>query len=126
MALATYARTMELVRIDYATIHQENGKMFRNFLKPRKTQLQGTLPRFYVEEFKDDPHVCPVESMRSYLNKTDQLGGSTLLTSILSPHNAIGTLTIARRLKLILKLMDVDVSVFLAHSGRGSAASRAF
>ena len=48
-----------------------------------------------------------------------------LFVAIIKPHKAVVPCTIARWLKEVLKLSDVDVSMFTAHSTRSASVTAA-
>ena len=76
-----------------------NGRLFFNILKPRKTQSTGTLARFYIDEFEDDPLACPFASVRVYTDRTAALSKRTqdsLFVDLRPPHKDVGASTIAR------------------------------
>ena len=129
LALASFARVSELASIDYRRLHYENGELCFNLLKPRKTQTSGALASFKLKPLLTDPLICPVETVRVYIERTEAIRAATanaLFIEIRPPHASVGASTVARWLKLALKSAGVDIAVFAAHSTRGAAASKAF
>ena len=77
--------------------------------------------------FLSNEHICPVTTLRVYLDKTASVravtGSSQLLISFRKPHAPVSCDTIARWIKRALKLAGVDITVFSAHSARSACAS---
>ena len=93
-----------------------------------KQSRQGKpIARFFFPSFPDNPHLCPVVTLRAYEKKTegDRAEETRLLLSKIRPHKPVTSSTVARWLKSLLELAGVDTSIFSAHSTRGASASMA-
>ena len=66
-----------------------------------------------------------METLQQYLQMTKTLrkDSSHLFVAIVKPHKPIAPCTIAHWLKEVLKLSDIDISTFTAHSTRGASTS---
>jgi hypothetical protein len=73
--------------------------------------------------------VCPVETLKVYLEKTKGLichsTPSRLLRSFIKPHAAITRQTLARWLVEVLATAGIDTDTFKAHSIRAAGSSKA-
>ena len=93
-----------------------------------KQSRQGKpLTDIFFASFPDNKELCPVEILRQYMAVTFPLRKESdqLFVAIIKPHKPVAPCTISRRLKEVLKLSDVDVSMFTAHSTRSASASAA-
>lgn len=128
LALATFARVSELAAIDFHSLRFAEKRLSFTLLHPRKTQRSGTLTSFSIDGLPDEEFICPVECLRTYLSKSENLRSNestSLFIALKPPHQVVGKATIARWIKKALCKAGVDTSVFSAHSTRGAAASKA-
>lgn len=129
LALATYARVSEIASIDFGTLRFQDGELLLRLLKPRKSQTSGPLATLTIRPLLTEPLVCPVESVRAYVERTTPLregNARELFVALKPPHTAVGASSIARWLKMALQSAGVDTAAYTAHSTRGAAASKAF
>jgi integrase len=93
-----------------------------------KTSKPGTSqPTLILPFFNERPEICPVKTLQVYLDLTHNYRNQndTLFLSCNKPHKAVGSQTLSRWVKDILKLSGIDTSRFTAHSTRHAATSAA-
>jgi integrase len=73
-----------------------------------------------------DKKLCIVHHLDVYIKRSKSLRScSKLFIGLVKPHKAVSKDTIARWIKVVLKLADIDVSKFSAHSTRAASTSAA-
>ena len=93
----------------------------------KQTKPQKHLAEFYIESSKQNPDICVVQVLNSYLKATKEVPTDTSLFFITQkPHNDTSKNTITSWIKLGLKLAGIDLSLFTPHSTRSAAASAVF
>jgi len=86
---------------------------------------------FIFPSFHADQHLCPVETLKTYIARTESFRGTnedpkiTLLLSYVKPQNPVTSSTIARWLLTILSMVGIDTDSSTAHSVRGASATAA-
>jgi len=92
-----------------------------------KTLRSGPPKEVFFVEFKECECLCPVKTVKVYLDKTDPLrnGNSQLVISYRRPHGPVSSATISRWIKENLADAGVDTDVFKAHSTRSASTSAA-
>lgn len=128
LALASLLRVSELSSIDMqSVVFSSNGIKF-TLLKPRKAQHSGPLKSIVIPSIPDAA-CCPVEAIRTYIDRTSTLRKNTninsLFISLIAPYRSITANTMSGWIRSSLKAAGVDTAVFKAHSTRGAAASKA-
>lgn len=80
-----------------------------------------------INEYTPDPKLCPLTTLKEYIQKTKPLRNSAkqLFISLIRPHKALFRDTISRWTKDVLKLSGIDITTFTAHSTRAATASKA-
>ena len=74
----------------------------------------------------DDIRLCIVHTLSVYLSRSEPLRNSSqLFVSTVRPHKAVTKDTIARWIKVTLRLAGIDVARFKPHSTRAAATSAA-
>lgn len=89
---------------------------------PNRKQPVITFPRLQGSV------LCVTSCLESYIERTQELRTSTndnLFISLVKPHRNVGSQTIARWLKCVLKEAGIDINVYKAHSFRHSSVSKA-
>lgn len=127
--MATFSRVSKLSSINFRSLRIEEDYLEYSLLSPRKTQTQSALATFTVKRFRADTLVCPVKCISLYLKATAALrkpDSDLLFLAIKKPHYPVGTSTIARWIKKILRLSGIDIRTYSAHSTRGASVSRVF
>jgi hypothetical protein len=128
LALTTLLRCSELNSIQLDSISFSAEKVFFNLGVLRKSQRSGPLMRYSQDEW-ENPLICQVTCLRSYLERTANLRSSLQNSGVFigsnKPHNPVTGSTIGGWIKHQLKEAGIDTSIFSAHSTRGAAASKA-
>ncbi|KAJ2940862.1 hypothetical protein O0L34_g17139 [Tuta absoluta] len=76
--------------------------------------------------FSPKPEICPAQCLQAYISRTETLRRSDeLFISFKKPYRPVGTQTLSRWVKNILKDSGIDVSIFSSHSTRHAATSQA-
>ena len=80
-----------------------------------------------INEYTPDPKLCPLSTLKEYIQKTKPLRNSAkqLLISFIQAHKAVSRDTILRWTKDVLNLSGIDITTFTAHSTRAATASKA-
>ena len=132
LSLTAPDRSSDLVKRDlrYRTFHPE-GVSF-NLHGLSKTSRPGDPPKVsFHAAFPSDVDLCPVECLKCYEALTsafrpiDPSLPNQLFLSYIRPHSPVTSSSVARWIKSILELSDIDISIFTAHSVRGAATSEA-
>ena len=78
---------------------------------------------FFFPSLPDDPCLCLVTTLKAHKERTQLLQRveTKLLVTIIKPHKAISSSTVAQWLKSLLEASDIDISIFSAHSVRGAS-----
>lgn len=80
--------------------------------------------------FTDNPSLCIVEAIKTYVNMTQKIRGrnnsSKLLITLQKPHNHASKDTISRWVKSVMCLAGIDLDVFTPHSTRSASTSSVF
>ncbi|KAI5632414.1 phage integrase family domain-containing protein [Phthorimaea operculella] len=85
-------------------------------------------PVLVLPVFSEKPQICPVSTLKTYINKTEVLRDNnnySLFISLRRPHAPVTSQTLGRWVKDTLLSSGVDVSKFTAHSTRHASTSMA-
>lgn len=96
--------------------------------KLKTTRINRTQPSFQLQMLKELPQVCVFTTLKSYMDRTQELrndDANFLFISLKKPHKSVTTDTIGRWIKEILCASGVDVTIFKAHSTRHASTSAA-
>ena len=132
LALIAIPRGSELHLFDMNFMADYGSKLVFDLPGTVKNVKEGKKPdplEFHIH--KGDEKLCPVKCIRDYIIKlTDAWRNkgepSTFFLSFQKPHKPVCKSTLARWIKDVLLLADVDTGVFKAHSLRGASTSKAF
>lgn len=120
-------QTLSLIRLDQLEIKEDRIQIYIPDLV--KTSKPGRLqPLLVIPRFSDKPEICVMNSLTSYLKKTEVLRTDTdtkLFIGLTKPHKAVGSQTISRWIRRGLQLSGIDINQFKSHSVRSSATSAA-
>ncbi len=97
--------------------------------KPTKTTRPGSGVReIILKKFLPNRRICPVHVIKHYVKATSSLRGQEkqFFISYQKPHKAVVSGTVARWIKVIMRVAGIDVSVFKPHSTRSASTSRAW
>jgi len=80
-----------------------------------------------VQEFNQDPGICPIFTLKEYIKRTETLRGNCeqLFISFVKPHKPVSRDTISRWTKTVLRNSGIDTTMFKSHSTRAASVSRA-
>lgn len=84
-------------------------------------------PLLIIPAFGEKPHICPVETLREYLEKSKEIRSSNdvfLFIITREPYSHASSQTISRWIKSVLKESGID-EVFSSHSTRHASTSAA-
>ena len=102
LALATLLRVSELVSVTFASVIPAENTVKFSLSKPRKAQRSGPLQTVTLAAFPDS-NTCPVEALRSYVNRTNinrpPIQEGMLFISLAAPFRAVTGNTIGRWIK---------------------------
>ena len=130
LALTSAKRQSDLHALDLAFMqYLPEGVEFR-IPGLTKTRVPGKDVTFFFPALKGNVQLCPVACLKEYFKKTEihrsHSGISQpLLLATQRPFSPISSTSIGRWLKLTLKDVGIDTSVFKAHSTRGASSSAA-
>ncbi|MCG7884355.1 MAG: tyrosine-type recombinase/integrase [Candidatus Thiodiazotropha taylori] len=130
LALATGQRCQTLWAINVKDIELCDSYMkIRIFQLLKQSKPNNHLEEMYFEPFRKNSNICVMKCMKLYIEKTQNKrkeGHSERLFIITQkPFTEATKSTIARWIKLALKLSGIDTSVFSTHSTRSAATSAA-
>lgn len=122
-ALITGHRIQTLSLIEVNQIRKINNQF--EIQIPARIKTSGPTrkqPLLVIPTYIKDTNICAASALESYINRTKNLRGKVegLLIKILikKPHKAIGTQTLSRWIKEVLKRSGVDTNIFSAYSTR--------
>ena len=129
-ALTSAKRQSNLHALDLAFV--QFLPEFAEFRTPglTKTRAPGKDVVFFFKALKDNVQLCPVACLREYIKKTTKLRNHSgvsrpFFLATQKPYSPVSSTSIGRWLKLTLQDVGIDISVFKAHSTRGSSSSAA-
>ena len=129
MALITTSRALGLHHLDIRyMVHTENKATF-HFHKLHKSWRRGNPPpSLDMYAYHADKELCVIHTLDRYLELTKErrkLSKATqLLLSYKKPYKEIGSKTISRWIKKVLRLANVDTNIFKGHSTRSASTSK--
>ena len=115
-----------LLSLDGMTVNTTSCQF--HLLIHTKTSIPGQKCKpLVINEYTPDPKLCPLPTLKEYIQKTKPLRNSAkqLLISFIQPHKAMSRDTISRWTKDVLKLSGIDITTFTAHNTRAATASTA-
>jgi hypothetical protein len=132
MRLALFLRSSDLAKIIRAEVKFEETKVSIGFDTKKEQRRGHEMKRIELPRFQGDARLCPVEILKTYLEKTQQWMVESerekqnfLVLSFTQPHHS---LSVERLAKLMLEVMagaGIDTSIWKAGSARGAAATKA-
>jgi len=126
LALITAQRSQTLAKIKISEIFWGDPVQIRISSRLKTTSLNNPNPVLVIPEYHI-PSVCPVKTLRCYIDRTMSLRGASdnLFISFVSPHRPVTSQTIGHWLSKSLELAGIDTKVFTGHSFRHASTSRA-
>ena len=129
LAITRPSRSIDLCSLDIKRIQSHsNGVAFLPTSLAKQSRQGKRVESFFFPSFSVNTTLCPVTTLRVYLERTAPLRKEErkLFISFIKPHKAVTSSSIARWLRLILENAGINSSIFGAHSTRGASASAAF
>ena len=126
LAITRPSRSADLFQLDIDRMRTlANGVALIPTVLAKQSRQGKPIEEFFFPSLPDNASLCPVASLRAYLEKTEGLRGeeTKLFVSFIRPHKAVTSSSIARWLKTILEEAEIDTSIFGAHSSHGASAS---
>jgi hypothetical protein len=123
LALTSAQRIQTLSLMDV-----DNMNLTENFLSfsiqdLQKTSKFGNLKSVIKIDAFHDKTICPVFTLKHYLERTEGKRKSSRLLVSYKTYQKVTSSSKARWLKRVLELSGIDVSIFQAHSFRGASSS---
>ena len=128
LAITRPSRSADLANLEVKRMKANNQGVAFSPLTLAKQSRQGKpIAEFFFPFFPDNSCLCPVDTLRTYIDKTKHLRAneSKLFIAMVKPHKAVTSSTIARWLRTMLEQAGIDSLSFGAHSTRGASASAA-
>lgn len=128
LALTTGHRVQTLSLINIKNIKIMSDKIQIYIPDIIKTSKTGHLqPLLHLKTFESRIEICPVLTVKCYINRTKPLRSSTdnLILTFKKPHHKASTQTISRWIKTTLHESGIDVNSLTAHSTRHASTSAA-
>lgn len=128
IALITAQRAQTISLLD--TTNMKVGKNSYNFIIPehiKQSRIGNKNPIISLRAFPSKKALCVCHTLNEYLDRTKDLRKleTRLFVSFQKPHKAIGTNSVGRWIKEVLKKAGIDTEIFKAHSTRTAATSAA-
>lgn len=128
LALVTAHRLQTLSKINIKNIEQLTDRVIIKIPDLIKTSHLGSMqPVLTLPYFQEKPEICPVLTLKAYLNNTKSLRGHSdyLFIGLKQPHKTVSSQTLGRWIKTTLSECGIDSGTFSAHSTRHAATSKA-
>jgi hypothetical protein len=125
LCLLTAQRCQTIHLMDIGYIQELEDRYRVGFgSKLKQTKPGHHLAPMELLAFPSDRKLCVVEHLRTYLRRTKEIRGvnTQLLLSFVKP---VSKDTIARWIKMVLKLAGIDITKYSAHSSRAASTSLA-
>ena len=126
LALSRPSRSADLSKLDLSRRVYKSA--FTQVPWPNSQDLATSqITNFFFSSLPGENYLCPVSTLKEYENRTTSLweGETKLLVSIIMPHKAVSSSTVARWLKSLLEASGIDIPTFSAHSVREASSSAA-
>lgn len=128
LALTSGQRCQTLVHLDIDCMKKtQDYYLFQLTAHMKQNRPGNLLDSFYVRKYHEQ-EVCVYTTLEHYLQRTlalRQPGHTKLLLSYVKPFSPVGTSTMGRWIKILLKLSGMDTATFKAHSIRSASVSKA-
>ena len=128
MAITRPSRSADLSQLCISRMRSHSdGVAFLPAVLAKQSRQGKHIEEFFFPSLPGNSTLCPVDTLRVYLDKTRSLRGeeSRLFVSFIKPHKVVTSSSIARWLKSMLQEAGIDISIFGAHSTRGASSSAA-
>ena len=122
---AQRCQSLHLLDIDIMTVNKDSY-MFTLEGDFKQSRVGHIMMHIVLPSFPDDIRICIVQTLAVYLDRRRLLRNSSkLFISTVQPHGAVSKDTLARWIKVTLRLSGMDVTMFKPHSTRAAATSAA-
>ena len=128
LALTRPSRSLDLAKLDLRGYRNTpEGAVFTPFALAKQSRPGKEVKEFFFPSFPENIKLCPVHSLKMYIERTKALRGDNnqLFISFIKPHGPVTSSTIARWLKEVMAAAGIDTSTFKAHSVRSASTSAA-
>ena len=128
LAVTRPSRSADLSQLDTSRMRfSTKGAIFLPSSLAKQSRQGKTIAEFFFPSFPDNSNLCPVQTLKVYMERTGSLreGERRLFIALIKPHKAVVSSSIARWLRDILNAAGVDTTIFTAHSTHGASASSA-
>ena len=125
LALTTGQRCQTLSLMDLTNMEiSPNSVKIRIGELIKQSMPQYHLPELFIEAFNENKSICVIDTLMQYILKTkDKRMDTKLFIITQKPFSTATKSTIARWIKLGLKLAGIDINMFTPHSTRGASTS---
>ena len=131
-ALSWPERGSSLAKLDLPHCRVAPEGVSFTLVSPRKRGSPNELPQAFFAAFPHNERLCPVGTLRHYLQTTRNLRPvfpssrpDPLSVSYAKPHNPITAPTLSRWLRIVSKNAGIDTDIFMAHSVRVASRTAA-
>ena len=127
LALASMQRVQTLHAIEVSDINFCDGYVLIPIKKIIK-QSSARKNKFMIRlKYHCDPSICPVLTLKSYIEKSKKLRGQEkqLFISFQKPYMAVSKSTLSRWIRCVMDEAGIDTSYFKPHSTRAASSSSA-
>jgi site-specific recombinase XerD len=125
LALALGQRVQTLSALDISSMNTSVNEVVFSLKRVLKTSKPGFQQPITIFRFTDDPMICPLLCLETYLTQTKDLRkSSSLFISFQRPHAAVTAQTLSRWIYNVLQECGISPQ-FKAHSTRGASTSKA-
>ena len=129
ISLIAIPRGKSLHKMDTALMSKAHNKITFHFITPSKTSKPGKCAEeITLHRYTEDVNLCPVNT-NSYLQRTqswrENRTETCLFLSFNEPHFPVEKCSIARWVKDIMKMANINTDHFQAHSLRSASSSKA-
>ncbi|XP_043270419.1 uncharacterized protein [Venturia canescens] len=127
LALVTGHRIQTLSLININDINVSNDRIEIKIPAQIKTSGPKRKQPVLILPFFDKKEICAAQTLLDYLKVTQEIRGETeiLFISFKKPHKAVGTQTLSKWIKKVLKESGIDTDCFGAYSTRHASTSAA-
>jgi len=126
LALTTAQRMQTLAAIQLSNVFLSESLIIKIPAKLKTSGIGKSQPLLSFEPFRDNPELCIVSLVRSFLEITQDLRQKdcdSLFISLRFPHRSVSSQTLGRWVKTELEAAGIDTNIFSAHSTRHASTS---
>ena len=123
-------QTLHVLQLEDLLWSQDGKTGVFRLSKTLKHSKRGSLGVITFHEFKEDPRICVIRTLKEYVNRTSELrqtqkdSDSALFIATTPPFRQASRATIARWVKEVLSNAGIETKLFTAHSVRGASTSK--